>query len=55
MPKYQPIPIHTGLGGEGISSSNPYDEGDFLLKFDQVNCPQQQVWVAENYKSKMAQ
>ena len=41
MPKYQSLPIHTGVGDENISSSNPYDEGDFLLKYDKLNCPKQ--------------
>lgn len=50
LSNFHPVPIHTEKETVIPESSsykyraNPYDEGDFLVKFDFLNCPNQNFW-----------
>jgi len=51
------IPIHTEKQTFVPQSSsyryraNPYDEGDYLVKYESENCPNQKFWGKENLAS----
>lgn len=57
---FHAIPIHEDRPATFSSdsdyeySANPYDEGDFLVKFAEANCPNQKFWGKENMASGMA-
>ena len=51
---FHTVPIHTEKELEVASTerykyrANPYDEGEFLIKFEFNNCPNQNFWSKEN-------
>lgn len=56
---FHAIPIHedkpASFSSEDyIYSANPYDEGDFLIKYSEANCPNQKFWAKENMAGKEA-
>ena len=54
---YHTIPIHTVKQNFVPDSAdypyraNPYDEGDFLAKYSEANCPNQELWGKQNLAS----